>query len=254
VSYILDALKKLEKERKRGRIPGLSEQDSIVYHSQRRPAWPYVLIAVFILNAALLLWWFLPKKPKDILVPTAPSSLPLAAQDISRDVKIPEIKGSGNVISSGAAESAPANRPMASPPAKDTVLRERLQSLRKMMQEDAQKSSSPMESEPKAFNEKQKEQPAAAPQEKKPEVVAEPLPDKKLYKLSELPPSVKNSLPDFSITAFLYSEQPSGRMARINERMMREGQEVEPGVRIEEIVSNGVILSYKKFHFFVSVK
>jgi len=36
MSYILDALKKLEKERRRGRIPGLSEQDSVVYHSQRR--------------------------------------------------------------------------------------------------------------------------------------------------------------------------------------------------------------------------
>ena len=42
-------------------------------------------------------------------------------------------------------------------------------------------------------------------------------------------------------------------MARINERIMREGQELEPGIRIEEIVSDGEILSYKKFRFFVSV-
>ncbi len=245
MSYILDALKKLEKERRRGRIPGLTEQDSVVYHSQRRSAWPYILIAVVILNAALLTWWFLTKNPKDAVMLSTPS--------VSQGVKMPEIKESGNVISSGAAESSSARRAPVSPPAKDTVLRERLLSLRKMMQEDAQKSASPMNSELKADNEKQKTTEALR-QEKKTEVMAEPLPDKKLYKLSELPPSVRAGLPGFSITAFLYSDSPSGRMARINERMMREGQELEPGIRIEEIVSDGVILSYKKFRFFVSVK
>lgn len=248
MSYILDALKKLEKERRRGRIPGLSEQDSVVYHSQRRSVLPYVMIAVFSLSAVLLIWWFLPKQPKEAVMTAAPSGLPLAAPSglllaapsMSQDVKRPEIKESGNVISSGAAEPSSVSRPPVSPPA------------RNMLHEDAQKTTSPMNSEPKAENEKQKKAEASR-QEKKPEVMAEPLPDKKLYKLSELPPSVRDSLPGFSITAFLYSDSPSGRMARINERIMREGQELEPGIRIEEIVSDGVILSYKKFRFFVSV-
>lgn len=270
MSYILDALKKLEKERRRGRIPGLSEQDSVVYHSRRRPVWPYILIAVFALNAALLIWWFLPKNPNNAVMQAAPSSLllaapagqplvapsslPSAAPSVSQEVKKSEIEKSGNATSSVAAESAPVSRPQSSPPAKDTtVYRERLLALRKMLQEDAQKTASSMNGGAKTDNEKQKE-PEAALQEKKPEVVPEPLPDRKLYKLSELPPSVKNSLPGFSITAFLYSEKPSGRMARINERMMREGQELAPGIRVEEIVSDGVILSYRKFHFIVSVK
>ena len=254
MSYILEALKKLEKERKRGRIPGLSEQDSVVYHSQRRPVWPYMLIAVFFLNAALLIWWFLPKNPKDNVMPLAvPSSLPLAASSISQDVKRPEIKESGNVVPSGAAGSSSVGHPPVSPPAEDAASPERIQPVRNMLHEDAQKTDSLMKSEPKEDIEKQKKT-EAAQQEKKPEVMADPLPDKKLYKLSELPPSVRDSLPVFSITAFLYSDSPSGRMARINERMMREGQELEPGIRIEEIVSDGIILSYKKFHFFVSLK
>jgi len=248
VSYILDALKKLEKERRRGRIPGLSEQDSVVYHSQRRSVLPYVMIAVFVLSAALLIWWFLPKQPKEAVVPAAPSSLPLAAPSglplaapsMNQDVKRPEMKASDAPLSSNAAEPSSVSRPPVSPPA------------RKILQEEAQKTTSLTNSEPKAENEKQKNNEASR-QEKKPEVAAEPLPDKKLYKLSELPPSVRDSLPGFLITAFLYSDSPSGRMARINERIMREGQELEPGIRIEEIVSDGVILSYKKFRFFVSV-
>lgn len=240
MSYILDALKKLEKERRRGRIPGLSEQDSVVYHSQRRSVLPYVMIAVFSLSAVLLIWWFLPKQPKEAVMPAALSSLPLAAPSMNQDVKRPEMKASDAPLLSNAVEPSSVSRPPVSPPA------------RKMLQEEAQKTTSLTNSEPKAENEKQKNNEASR-QEKKPEVAAEPLPDKKLYKLSELPPSVRDSLPGFSITAFLYSDSPSGRMARINERIMREGQELEPGIRIEEIVSDGVILSYKKFRFFVSV-
>lgn len=240
MSYILDALKKLEKERRRGRIPGLSEQDSVVYHSQRRSVLPYVMIAVFSLSAVLLIWWFLPKQPKEAVMPAALSSLLLAAPSLNQDVKRPEMKASDAPLLSNAAEPSSVSRPPVSPPA------------RKMLQEEAQKTTSLTNSEPKAENEKQKNNEASR-QEKKPEVAAEPLPDKKLYKLSELPPSVRDSLPGFSITAFLYSDSPSGRMARINERIMREGQELEPGIRIEEIVSDGVILSYKKFRFFVSV-
>lgn len=238
MSYILDALKKLEKERRRGRIPGISEQDSVVYHSQRRLAWPYILLAVLFLNAALLIWWFLPKQSKDNVTPA-----------MIQDVKGPEIKESGNVVSSGAKEPSSVSLP----PAKDAVSDKSVQPVRNLQHEEARKTTGLMNSEPKAENEKQK-MTEALPQEKKPEVVAEPLPEKKLYKLSELPPAVRDSLPGFSITAFLYSDSPSGRMARINERMMREGQELEPGIRIEEIVTDGVILSYKKFRFFVSLK
>ncbi|MBI5848267.1 MAG: general secretion pathway protein GspB [Nitrospirae bacterium] len=255
MSYILDALKKLEKERRRGKIPGLSEQDSIVYHSQRRPVWPYILIAVFVLNAALLFWWFLPKKSADSVMPAAPASQPLAAPSASQDVKMPEVKEPAGEVASGAAagKASVSSTPVPPPAEKDSVLRERLLALRKKMQEDEQKSAGRINGEQKADHERQKVTEVAI-LEGKPEVAAEPLPEKKLYKFSELPPSVKGGLPVFSITAFLYSEKPSGRMARINERMMREGQELSPGIRVEEIVTDGVILSYRKFHFFVSVK
>lgn len=76
----------------------------------------------------------------------------------------------------------------------------------------------------------------------------------KLYKFSELPPSVRDSLKKFfTITAYMYSNTPSERKVRINDQMMREGQELEPGIRIEEIVPDGVILTYMKFRFFVSL-
>ncbi len=243
MSYILDALKKLEKERRRGRIPGLNEQDSVVYHSQRRTAWPYIIIAVFSLSAVLLGWWLLPKKPKEMVMTAAPSPESfsgLAAPVMRQDIKKPETMVSGTPASSGVSEPSSVS-PSPAPP------------VRKSLPEETQKTYNPAKNELKAENEKQKTIEASR-QEQKPEIPAEPLPDRKLYKIPELPSSIRGSLPGFSITAFLYSDSPSGRMARINERMMREGQELEPGIRVEEIVPDGVILSYKKFRFFVSVK
>jgi len=261
MSYILEALKKLEKERKRGRIPGLSEQDSVVYHSQRRPVWPYLLAGAFILNAVILIWWFLPKNTKDAEMPAAPSSLQLAAPSIlpatapapSQDTTRPENRESGNVITKGAAGLSSVKPAPVMPPAHDAVSRESVQPVRNVPREEDKKAVSVRKSEPKTENDKQKKTEILR-QETKPEITAEPLPEKKLYKLSELPPSVRDSLPRFSITAFLYADSPSGRMARINERMMREGQELEPGIRIEEIVPDGVVMSYRKFRFFVSLK
>ncbi len=268
MSYILDALKKLEKERKRGRIPGLNEQDSVVYHSQKRPVWPYLLAGAFILNAAILIWWFMPRARNTVMPATpanvaspAPANIPLAvppvqqltAPAVSQDTAKPEDKGSGNVISSGVKDASSTSLSPAAPPAQDAGSRDRLKTERKMPQEETRKAAGPAMNEPKPENEKQKKTEVLR-QETKPEVIAEPVPEKKLYKLSELPSTVRSGLPGFSITAFLYSESPSGRMARINERMMREGQELEPGIRIEEIVPDGVIMSYKKFRFFVSPK
>ena len=244
MSYILEALKKLEKERKRGRIPGLSEQDSVVYHSQRRAVWPYLLTAVLFLNVAVLLWWFL-LGTKDKVLPAVPA--------VTQEVKRPEIKESGNVISSDSAESSSVSLPPASPPARDTASHVNAQPVGSVLHREVQKTANPTNSEPRAEKEKQKIE--ALREAKKAEVIAEPLPEKKLYSLSELPPSVRESLQNFfTITAYMYSSTPSERKVRINDQMMREGQELEPGIRIEEIVPDGVILTYKKFRFFVSLK
>lgn len=244
MSYILEALKKLEKERKRGRIPGLSEQDAVVYHSQKRAVWPYLLISVLFLNGVVLLWWFL-FGAKDKVLPAVPA--------VNQEVKSSEIKESGNVISSDAAESSSVSLPSASPPARDTASHGTVQPDRSVPPREVWKTANPTNNEPRAEKEQQKIE--ALRQEKKAESLADQLPEKKLYSLSELPPSVRESLQNFfTITAYMYSSTPSERKVRINDQMMREGQELEPGIRIEEIVPDGVILTYKKFRFFVSLK
>lgn len=77
---------------------------------------------------------------------------------------------------------------------------------------------------------------------------------KRLYRLSELPEGVRKALPDFSIAAFLYSEDPFSRMVRINGRMLREGEDLSPGLRLEEITPDGVIMRHQDYRFSVNVR
>jgi len=251
VSYILDALKKLEKERRRGMIPGLSEQDSIVYHSQKKSALPYMLISLlFLIAGVLIAWFFLVPLKSSVSPDTSTTTLKTINQDST------EITKPSPLVQ-------PPSQTLATQPVPDVKEDDTLPKMKNDMapnsavkaKDDLKKTSAaPVESRQKDSQETRKaSEPAQA--ESKREIPPEPLVRKKLYELSELPPSVRDSLQKFfTITAYMYSHTPSERMVRINDQMMREGQELEPGIRIEEIVPDGVILSYMKFRFFVSLK
>lgn len=64
------------------------------------------------------------------------------------------------------------------------------------------------------------------------------------------PPSARRDLPKITMTVHAYSPEPSERRAVINRQALREGEEVAPGLKLESITADGVILSYKgqRFH------
>ena len=66
MSYILDALKKAEKERRRGTVPNLStDQDPSTQKPKKRSLWFYILIMVVLINAGIFLFWLSPWKSKE---------------------------------------------------------------------------------------------------------------------------------------------------------------------------------------------
>ena len=66
----------------------------------------------------------------------------------------------------------------------------------------------------------------------------------------ELPLPVQREIPTMSFSMVIYSDKPADRMISINGRMMHEGQEVSPGLKLEKITPNGAILNFKgrRFH------
>jgi succinoglycan biosynthesis transport protein ExoP len=73
----------------------------------------------------------------------------------------------------------------------------------------------------------------------------------RIYNLDELPSSVKQDLPNLSISVFIYSDDASSRMARINGQMMREGEYLIAGLKLEKITLKGPIFRFQNYCFSV---
>lgn len=67
--------------------------------------------------------------------------------------------------------------------------------------------------------------------------------------INELPASIQKDLPALSVMVHAYSDDPAKRMVGINNRLLHEGDEVAPGLRLERITLDGMILNYKGYSF-----
>ncbi|MBU0680701.1 MAG: general secretion pathway protein GspB [Proteobacteria bacterium] len=70
----------------------------------------------------------------------------------------------------------------------------------------------------------------------------------------QLPEIIRQQLPEIHIDAHLfYKDKPASRFASINGKIMREGYVLAPDLKVAEITTDGVIFSYQKYLFYVSV-
>lgn len=74
-------------------------------------------------------------------------------------------------------------------------------------------------------------------------------PSSEVVAFQELPAEIRESLPKVSFGGFAGGDQAGERIAFINNRLLKEGEEVSPGVRLERVGSDGVVLGYKGHYF-----
>jgi hypothetical protein len=77
----------------------------------------------------------------------------------------------------------------------------------------------------------------------------EPVRNREVSSLDELPPSVRREIPEMSITGDTYSSAPRERTVNINNRLLQEGDYLVAGLKVERIGQRGVIFSYKNYYF-----
>ncbi len=65
----------------------------------------------------------------------------------------------------------------------------------------------------------------------------------------QLPGSARSSMPELRIRVLVYAEQPENRFLLINDLRLREGEEVESGLRLEEIRRDRAVFSYRNYRF-----
>jgi general secretion pathway protein B len=200
MSFILDALKKSEQERRRREVPDLHTEHAPILARRPRIPWSLVIGLALLLNAGLLLWWLRPWQPPVAAVDATPAAAvvaeepaPAAAPTVPLPVVEPEMT---------LQETPPL------PPAVPVV---------------------PARPEPAPGREMVATTLAASPP-----------PD-----VNDLPRSIRAELPAIEITLHFFTDAPNSRMVRINGRNLREGQQVNPNLTLQEITPEGVVLDFR---------
>ena len=70
-----------------------------------------------------------------------------------------------------------------------------------------------------------------------------PPPDDRIVGIEEVPESVRAVIANIGISGRIWSEEPALRMLTVQNRIVREGGDAAPGVRVEEITQTGAVLS-----------
>lgn len=73
--------------------------------------------------------------------------------------------------------------------------------------------------------------------------------EQKAMPFAELPLAIQQEIPDMKIQLHSYSNKSANSIVSINSHMMKEGKSLAPGLKLEQITPDGVILSYKGYRF-----
>jgi general secretion pathway protein B len=264
MSYILEALKKSEKERQRGTVPNLmTAQDGPVERPRRRHLWTYLIVGGLIVNAGLVVWW-LAGHPGKRNIPR-PSATPqeYAVKAPSGEERPQESAVAGKPVAGAAEMKRPSSRSdvtsagVAAPPAGVAPQPRQEEARTGVQQTTEQRQATTADAkDPAVISPASPQQPATSKRaENDTQSVSYPPPQKdKLYRMQELPAAVRQNLPDFAVSTHLYTDDAPSRMVRINGQLLREGQFLAAELKLEEITPEGVIFSYHNYRFRVGLK
>jgi len=219
MSYILDALRKSDQQRQRGVPPPLLALQATAVVPGRRVSISQVVLAALLIGAGIVIGSLRPWQTEQPTAATQPAAMkPLeSSQLLSSPVPAPAaatMERQVPAVAKREARAKPRNKP--------------------------------------------REAVTAVPQE----LTGKPVPEKpdgagrgdaaqeqKVMTIAELPVSIQQEIPKMSISVHAYSGAPKERLVGINDRMLREGDFLVPGLLLEQITLNGVIMSYKGYRF-----
>lgn len=235
MSFVLDALRKSEQERQLASGQGASMLYPVIVEQEQRSwweSWRGLLAAGFVLLVATViagLWWrslpsnggasspnSLPTLSAVAQVPPSPPVSPPAQQVVQAQAASPLLSNPKQRTAESIA--APAKPPPPTIQATETVP---LKTIVKKGEGPNQVVLPPGKS--------------SSPPVPKPSLAVEPV------STIGNPP---DDLPPLVIAGYI-GDPDGGNLAMINDKLVHEGAEVSPGLRLEKILSDGYIFSYK---------
>jgi len=262
MSYILDALRKSEQERQRGKVPDFSSSpENIATAPTKRNLWPIIAVAALVVNLALAGYFFLgnSNSPAQIAQPQtlqSPTQQPVQSEPQSAPQAAPqktaEVRSAAKPKTTASLQSQSRPAPVKSAPTQAQVPKPAVTKLaepepiiikpRNQTASQDVASSAPAKSEP---------QHAAATQ---PEPDSNYMPNVGyLPQLEELSANQRQNIPDMTFSSHMYSSLPKYRSIIINGKRLKEGQFFNSELQVREITESGVIMSQENTLFQVDV-
>ncbi len=238
MSYILEALRKADQERAAGAVPDLESAHQTAHPEQRSFRWVWILVALLLVNATLMVL--------------------LATRDTGTGVTRP----AASPVAGPAQETAGSPRPVVEPPVRaDRPAATVVTAPKTVLYQDrpvaavqaippvtitapARKSAAGTPVAPAATGKAQSPVATAPVQAAPPEA-----PEQGLSDWEDLPLEFRSSLEVQRLDVHVYDTDPQRRFVLINLRKYRAGDSLESGAVIEEILPDGVLLTYQGTRF-----
>lgn len=234
MSYILDALQRADAERERGHVPGLHSQ--IVPPTGRKAArarrwqpWHTIALVAALLIGAAVWWWADQTEEAPTVAPapvSAPAPSPAKVAKTSPPATRPTMPAPEQPVQPILAPPRvePPKRPAASPPATAPAV-----------------ATAPVPAPaPGAAAAPAAALPAPAPAAP---AAVEPAAGP-VRSFAELSPEARAQLPTVNVSGSTYSKNAALRMLIINGKVVQEGQEIAPGLKLETIGQRNAVLNH----------
>ena len=260
MSYILDALKKSDRERKQGEVPDLQSDHGLRFghgkREKRSSFWIWLSGGALLSLSALVLYWGMQRNSvvlQEKISALEKSVVQLKEQPVSVAVHPLVVKEESvpqPLMSEEKNDFAVMPSPAVSP---KTVLQPLVMETEGDKGLVADKAQQPM------IEEKTVIKPEYVLQKLQSKVVAAPPPSvaseialekaEALPLVQDLPASVQKILPPLKLAGHVYAKDAAKRMIMINNRICREGDLIENQLVLEQIVWEGVVLRYQDIRF-----
>jgi general secretion pathway protein B len=229
MSYILEALKKADQEHDIGAVPDLATSHEAERPQPRSYRWPWIIVTLLSINAVLVVMLLKDKFAEDAEVPVT-AQVQLERQTaLINDQRVQPIQQTSEAPISEAPTPEkpvlPENEPILS--AGELV----------MLPEPAYLQDS---------------KPLTLPEEEldmQMDAMATAKDNSQLQSWYELPQEFRNRLDLPRLDVHVYSEEPGRRFILVNQEKYREGERLASGLVLEEILPDGMVMSYQGERF-----
>ena len=266
MSYILDALKKSEEERKKGDLPGLQTYTPTTGAPSGKKVWVIVVIVLVATNIIGLLVWA-PWQAESVLVtenalPSARTGLsatvPSRKQAREENTRVPSIKTPTIAVQQRAENVDPVVKQAAKQVATKVVRPEPSKFTVKPKAEPIvdpliEASVKPVVQLPSSYREVPTPEVKVSPRLKE-EYRPKTTPSTAyMPQLSELPQSIQTQIPDLTFSSHMYSSQERFRSITINGKRLKQGRYYSDHLYVNEITEKGAIMGFDGTLFEVDV-